>query len=138
MFCYLLITWTCIEESHSQNIDTTQQLMSMQSIDSPFYWAIVKPLNFIDTLRKYPNRKFIVYNVPHNIWYDQNLISYLKYKTEDTTSCGFAVSALDSYSYSDVHSTVGEQVQCLIQGIKDKMYPPIYWLMNNRRQSNEK
>lgn len=122
--------------SKSQNTESVI-LRSIHIIDSPIYWMKVKPLNFIDTLRKYPNDKFLILYIPPHNWYDVKLISYLEYKINDSTKSGFAVSGLDSYYYEDIQSTVGEQVQCLIQGIKDKMYPPTYWLMNRRLNSKD-
>lgn len=138
IICLTITLCACAKVSKSQNIDTIIQTRSMHIIKSPIYWSLVSPLNFIDTLRKYSDDQFLILYVPPNNWYDKNLIPYLEYKINDTTKSGYAISGLDSFDYFEFHSTIGEQVQCLIQGIKDKMYPPVYWLMNKRKYHNAK
>lgn len=133
IICFIILFCVCTKVSKSQNIDTIIPTKLSHSIDSIIYWSQVTPLNFIDTLCKYPDEEFVILIFPPNNWYDLNLIPYLEDKINDTTKSGYAISGLDSFLYFGFHSTVGEQAQCLIQGIKGKLYPPVYWLMNKRK-----
>jgi len=97
------------------------------TIDDENYWKNVSAENFLDTLKEYG--KYYIFKIeskPYNSWYDNKEIGKLKRKKSNLNCASVITPSGEEFGeLSCGFTTVNQQIELLILGIKSKNYPRV-------------
>ena len=90
----------------------------------PFDWSTMTPLEFFEQLKVAPFVPVTVYDPPPEGWITRGHVVELMKFIDSEDPASYVLSALSSYIPFGQVSTVGNEACFLIEGYRNKSYPP--------------
>ncbi len=87
-------------------------------------WSKVNPIDFLNILKKHPDKPFTIENYPPQGWIKGEHVNKLIELIDSQEPAASVVSIISSYYPFNQTSTVGNEAMFLIEGFKAGQYPP--------------
>jgi len=99
------------------------QNLNVHIISDSVYWNKVTPIDFLDTLKKYPSELFLIEVEPKVNWYKNEYIIVLKSYYRCKKKCGGVASYYISKKITFVNTTIGHQARYIVESFNYKRFP---------------
>jgi len=134
-FIILIIFLVSISVIVSINYLLSQQPSENQTEFKQTNWSKIDPLNFLNLLKKHPEKPYTIVNYPPQDWIKEKHVSKLILMINSKEPASPVVAVISSYYPFNQTSTVGNEAMFLIEGFKIGRYPPslcsLYYFKGN-------